>query len=546
MEEELSCPVCCDIYKDPVLLTCSHSFCKACLEQHWVQKGSRECPVCRRRSSKDQPPLSLVLKNLCESFLKERSQRPPAGSAALCSLHREALKLFCLEDQESVCLVCQTSRKHKNHEFCPTEEAVLDCKKHLGKTQGRYQQRPKQREKDLKTQRQAVESLKSSTQTAGQDSERIFTELICSIERRCFEVPQIIRAQEKAAVSQAEGLIERLEQEIAELRRREADLKQFCLTEDHVHFLQVTLQLWDNLQDRRGRLSYSSPMDLLLLRLEQEIAELRRREADLKQFCLTEDHVHFLQVTLQLWDNVQDRRGCLSYSSPMDLLLPSPQECVLETHCIYLETLSAAQFPLYPSPFHYLSVQAPEPRTRAEFLQFRKTMEKDGRNWDQLLPFLLFAIREVPQASTGFSPFELLYAHRLLDIARETWESQPTLPVYGSTIYLDDVIIHSHTLESHLERLQAVIVCLTANPKKCTLGEKKYATVEKECLAIKWALESLHYYLLGRSFTLITDHAPLTWMHQTKEKNARVTRWFLSLQPFHFQIQGLIRTSFHQ
>ncbi|XP_066564179.1 zinc-binding protein A33 [Amia ocellicauda] len=131
MEEELSCPVCCDIYKDPVLLTCSHSFCKACLEQHWVQKGSRECPVCRRRSSKDQPPLSLVLKNLCESFLKERSQRPPAGSAALCSLHREALKLFCLEDQESVCLVCQTSRKHKNHEFCPTEEAVLDCKEEL-------------------------------------------------------------------------------------------------------------------------------------------------------------------------------------------------------------------------------------------------------------------------------------------------------------------------------------------------------------------------------------------------------------------------------
>ncbi|KAJ8353788.1 hypothetical protein SKAU_G00213550 [Synaphobranchus kaupii] len=54
------------------------------------------------------------------------------------------------------------------------------------------------------------------------------------------------------------------------------------------------------------------------------------------------------------------------------------------------------------------------------------TMEADGRNWDQLLPFVLFAIREVPRASTGFSPFELLYGRRprgLLDLAKEATPS---------------------------------------------------------------------------------------------------------------------------
>uniref|UniRef100_A0A8C5CA19 Gypsy retrotransposon integrase-like protein 1 n=1 Tax=Gadus morhua TaxID=8049 RepID=A0A8C5CA19_GADMO len=59
----------------------------------------------------------------------------------------------------------------------------------------------------------------------------------------------------------------------------------------------------------------------------------------------------------------------------------------------------------------------------------KKVMEVDGKNWDQLLPHVLFAIREVPQASTGFSPFELLYGRRprgLLDIARDAWESQPS------------------------------------------------------------------------------------------------------------------------
>ena len=73
-----------------------------------------------------------------------------------------------------------------------------------------------------------------------EDSERIFTELIRSIERRRSEVKELIRDQEKAEVSRAEGLLERLEQEIAELRRRDAELEQLSHTEDHIHFLQVT------------------------------------------------------------------------------------------------------------------------------------------------------------------------------------------------------------------------------------------------------------------------------------------------------------------
>ena len=59
----------------------------------------------------------------------------------------------------------------------------------------------------------------------------------------------------------------------------------------------------------------------------------------------------------------------------------------------------------------------------------KKAMSTDGKNWDQLLPHVLFAVREVPQASTGFSPFELLYGRRprgILDIAKEAWESQPS------------------------------------------------------------------------------------------------------------------------
>lgn len=38
----------------------------------------------------------------------------------------------------------------------------------------------------------------------------------------------------------------------------------------------------------------------------------------------------------------------------------------------------------------------------------RKAIVEDGRNWDQLLLYVLFAVKEIPQSSTGFSPFDLL------------------------------------------------------------------------------------------------------------------------------------------
>ena len=60
--------------------------------------------------------------------------------------------------------------------------------------------------------------------------------------------------------------------------------------------------------------------------------------------------------------------------------------------------------------------------------------------------------------------------------------------------------------------------------------------MEREALAIKWALQELCYYLLGRRFTLVTDQAPLQWMARAKDSNARITRWFLSLQDFCFDV----------
>ncbi|KAM4602095.1 E3 ubiquitin-protein ligase TRIM39-like [Polymixia lowei] len=132
-EKDLSCPICCEIFKDPVLLSCSHSFCKACLQVYWRDNAGEECPVCRRRSSRSEPPCNRVLKNFCETFMEKKMQRVSAGSEFFCSLHGERLRLFCLEDHQLVCVVCQTSKRHKTHELSPIEEVTQDYKDQLQK-----------------------------------------------------------------------------------------------------------------------------------------------------------------------------------------------------------------------------------------------------------------------------------------------------------------------------------------------------------------------------------------------------------------------------
>ncbi|XP_061578350.1 E3 ubiquitin-protein ligase TRIM35-like [Cololabis saira] len=129
--EDLWCPVCHDIFRDPVILSCSHSFCRACIQSWWAEKETRPCPCCKRKSSRTDPPRNLALKNLCEAFPRDEERRAAAGSEHMCSLHGEKLKIFCLDHQEPVCVVCRDSRTHSNHRFRPINEAAQDLRQGL-------------------------------------------------------------------------------------------------------------------------------------------------------------------------------------------------------------------------------------------------------------------------------------------------------------------------------------------------------------------------------------------------------------------------------
>eukprot|EP00063_Salmo_salar_P061590 XP_014036425.1 PREDICTED: eukaryotic translation initiation factor 4 gamma 3-like isoform X6 [Salmo salar] len=97
------------------------------------------------------------------------------------------------------------------------------------------QQIIQEREEELQKLRQEVESLKCLSQATMEGSERFFTKLI---ETRCSEVREVIQAKEKEMVSEAEGLLQTLEQELDELKRTETEGRQLPHIEVYPHFLQ--------------------------------------------------------------------------------------------------------------------------------------------------------------------------------------------------------------------------------------------------------------------------------------------------------------------
>ena len=75
--------------------------------------------------------------------------------------------------------------------------------------------------------------------------------------------------------------------------------------------------------------------------------------------------------------------------------------------------------------------------------------------------------------------------------------------------------------------------------KKLLPRERNYATVEKECLAIVWAVKKFEYFLFGRNFEIHTDHQPLIYLDAKKTANRRLMRWAMLLQSHRFRLVSI-------
>nr|CAP08948.1 fish virus induced TRIM protein [Oncorhynchus mykiss] len=336
--DQFGCSVCLDLLKEPVTTACGHSYCRSCIEDCWDQdvlKGVYSCPQCRetftprpnlrknnmlaemveklkKTGLQAAPPPALCyavpgdvacdfcigtrkqkalmsclacLASYCETHLQPHYESPAFKKHKLvkataqlrekiCSHHDKLLEVYCRTDQQCICYLC-TMDEHKGHDTVSAAAERTEKQEQLRMSQQKIQQRFQEREKELKELQQAVESFKHSAQAAVEDSDQIFTEMICSFERRRSEVKELIRAQEKAQVSQAEGLLEQLKQEIAELRKRSTELEQLSHTEDHIHFLQSYQSL--------SSISVSSDLPSIVVRPLQYFGDVSKTVSELRE-----------------------------------------------------------------------------------------------------------------------------------------------------------------------------------------------------------------------------------------------------------------------
>ncbi|XP_059193122.1 zinc-binding protein A33-like [Centropristis striata] len=136
LESFLSCHVCSETFRDPVSLSCNHSFCSSCLQKFWEQAENKNCPICKTKSLTDEPAANLSQKELADSF----AGRQKSGSSEIekdedklqvvCSKHLDVSYWFCEDEDRAVCPVCEFSL-HRSHKVVPIEQAVSDLKDQL-------------------------------------------------------------------------------------------------------------------------------------------------------------------------------------------------------------------------------------------------------------------------------------------------------------------------------------------------------------------------------------------------------------------------------
>ncbi|XP_027900242.1 tripartite motif-containing protein 35 [Xiphophorus couchianus] len=238
-EEDLTCPICCAIFRDPVVLKCTHSFCAPCLQQYWTGRGRRrDCPLCRTQNLDDPVP-SLTLKNLCESCVQEESLPVEETGGELycdpgemCPAHNEKLKLYCLLDKEPICVVCHTSRKHKQHDCCPISEAVLDVKEKMKTAISSLQEKREAFDKMKKNCEDTVTHIQVQARFVERRTHEEFEKLHNFLHVEEESRMEMLRREEEQKTGQMRQMMEEIERSISSMSETIRVLEEEMALED--------------------------------------------------------------------------------------------------------------------------------------------------------------------------------------------------------------------------------------------------------------------------------------------------------------------------
>lgn len=118
LHQELSCPLCLQLFDAPITAECGHSFCRACLGRvagEPAVDGTVPCPSCQAPTRPQALNTNLQLARLVEGL-----KQVPQGH---CEEHLDPLSIYCEQDRVLVCGVCASLGSHRGHRLLPAAEA---------------------------------------------------------------------------------------------------------------------------------------------------------------------------------------------------------------------------------------------------------------------------------------------------------------------------------------------------------------------------------------------------------------------------------------
>uniref|UniRef100_A0A8C6WZU3 Uncharacterized protein n=1 Tax=Neogobius melanostomus TaxID=47308 RepID=A0A8C6WZU3_9GOBI len=297
-EDQLLCPICLEIFKDPISTSCGHNFCKDCIAKHWDNNGL-SCPMCKKEfpsrpllhvntfiseiccqfkippALKENthhqlkvtnkavgvpcdictgPKLNAVkscpvcLFSYCQSHLEPHLTVPRLQKHQLtepmenleeriCPEHDKPLELFCRTEQVCVCMVC-TVLEHKSHDIVPLKDEFEKQQVVFEKTTSENRRMMEERRGKIREIGQSVELNRSCAQREMNNGVVFFSALLEAVQTGLTEFQDGMQKKHRLMEKKANSLVSQLETELCTLQHRDAKMERLSCSDDYLHIIQ--------------------------------------------------------------------------------------------------------------------------------------------------------------------------------------------------------------------------------------------------------------------------------------------------------------------
>ncbi|KAL8163246.1 UNVERIFIED_CONTAM: hypothetical protein K2H54_015570 [Gekko kuhli] len=306
LEDDIVCPICLEVFRDPVTTACGHNFCMDCLQDYWDRQALiGECPYCPqcRESFSSRPQLrkNITLGEIAMRFEREEAQGsrklPLVGprdvpcdfcsssnklkavksclqcmaalchnhiqshyedktfknhqlveplselKANMCLKHRQLLELFCKMEGKFICQIC-VREKHKNHEAVPIKEERAKKKADVNRIQANVENQILMLALDGQKHRGRVNYLMKVVKTAKDEVAQTFAEVFKELTWLQAKLMDFIDQEERSALVEMGNSIQRRQEELTSLKKQDVWLAMLADDPSDFQFLQVGVPLF--------------------------------------------------------------------------------------------------------------------------------------------------------------------------------------------------------------------------------------------------------------------------------------------------------------